>query len=121
MPSEIYPLVQYIQYLGILLFAGGAIATMAATDLKIRQRAAYFAAAPGFMMAWGGGHLATDHLAHELFTPWHVGAFLCLVASMNLVHWSVAGEDRKSTPVSAAIAATFVVAVVLATFKPHPF
>lgn len=118
MPFELFPLVQYAQYLGILLFAGGAIATIAASGLKIRQRAAYFVAAPGFMMAWGGGHIATDYLEHELFSPWHVAAFLCLVASMNLVHWSVAGEDRKSPVISALILVTLAASVALATLKP---
>ncbi len=118
MPFEAYPLVQYAQYLGVLIFAGGALATVAASDLKIRQRAAYFAAAPGFLMAWGGGHIATDYLEHELFDIWHVLAFLSLVASMNIVHWSVAKEGRKSGVVSVSIALTLCAAVVLATFKP---
>ncbi len=118
MPFELYPLVHYVQYLGIFLFAGGAIGAIAASDLTIRQRAAYFVAAPGFMMAWGGGHIATDYLEHELFSPWHVAAFLCLVASMNLVHWSVAAEGRKSPVISVLIVATFLGAVALGIFKP---
>lgn len=118
MPFEVYPIVHYAQYLGVVLFLGGALGTLATSSLKIRQRAAYFAAAPGFIMAWGGGHLATDHLEHELFAPWHVAAFLCLVISMNLVHWSVLDKERKSTPLAAAILITFGAAVLLAILKP---
>lgn len=118
MPFEAYPAVQYVQYLGLLIFFAGAIGCAVATKNKIRQRAAYFACAPGFIMAWGGGHIATDYLEHELFDPWHVLAFLCLVASMNLVHWSVIDEERKKPPVIAAVFVTFFAAIALATIKP---
>ena len=118
MPFDAYPTVQYIQYFGAILFFAGAVGATFAPDLKIRQRAAYFASAPGFIMAWGGGHLATDHLDHELFDPWHVAAFLCLVVSMNLVHWSVVEEDRNSTPLTVGVFVAFFAAVALATSKP---
>ncbi len=118
MPFDLFPLVQYVQYLGLLIFFAGAVATCVASDLKIRQRAAYFACAPGFIMAWGGGHIATEHLDHELFDPWHVLAFLFLVASMNLVHWSVVEEERRSPAIIVAVFVTFFASIALATFKP---
>lgn len=100
MPVEPFPAVLYVHYLGLFVLVAGVIANVASSNPKHRQRAAYFVAAPGFLMAWGGGHIATEFIDRELFSTINVIGFLGIVALMNAAHWRAAHGDHRDSPTS---------------------
>ena len=100
MPIEPYPLVLYVHYAGLVIFAAGAIATFRLVDPRWQQRVAYVVAGGGFLMAWGGGHIVTEFTDAELFEPLRVAGFLVIVALMNAVHWRAAHAGREAEEVS---------------------
>jgi integral membrane protein len=95
MPFEPYPLVLYVHYAGLMVFALGVVATLRASDPKMIQRAAYVVAGAGFLMAWGGGHLSAEFSDRELFSLVNVVGFLGLAATMNFVHWRAANTVTR--------------------------
>lgn len=85
--EEIYPAILYAHYLGLVLLVVGAVITWRVGDVRWRQRVAYLVAAPGFVMAWGAGHITTDHVSWELISWQTVAIFLAMTAVMNGAHW----------------------------------
>ena len=103
MPFELYPTVLYVHYLGIAILLAGALVALISPGVKLRQRAAYFVAAPGFLMAWGGGHAMSEFIDRDLFDPVNVLGFLLLTVLMNVAHRRAArGEsgDAGGSPQS---------------------
>lgn len=97
MPIELFPAIQYVHYLGLLIFVAGVLTTAVSGDDSLRQRAAYFVAAPGFLMAWGGGHLLMEFVERELFSVVNVVGFLILIVLMNITHLRAARSGKKGS------------------------
>ncbi len=87
MSEAVFPAVLYVHYFGMVMLLVGALVVWRVADVRWRQRAAYLVAAPGFIMAWGGGHISTEFMERELFSVGMVVGFLALTAVMNGAHW----------------------------------
>ena len=115
---EAFEVVKFIKFLGVVLFAAGAAGTFASGEWKIRQRYAYFLAAPGFLMTWIGGYMMVDHFGHDLFSGWIVGAFICSIISINIVHWTAAKPGRGNNMLALVALGGLVVATALMVWRP---
>ncbi|RAL20117.1 hypothetical protein DL240_18580 [Lujinxingia litoralis] len=118
MSAEMLPLLKFVKYAGLLLFAAGAAVTFLGREQRLRQRAAYFGAAPGYMATWGGGMLMVGAYGHALFSGWIVVSFLLITAVVNAVMWSAARAERRSPGLGLVSLVAMVASVGLMVFRP---
>ncbi|TXD37330.1 hypothetical protein FRC98_11415 [Lujinxingia vulgaris] len=118
MSGEMLPVLKLVKYAGLVLFAAGAALTFLGEGLRLRQRAAYVVAAPGYMATWGGGMLMVGMYNHALFSGWIIVTFLLMTAVMNAVMWSAAAEGRRSAALACVSALALVGCVGLMVFRP---
>lgn len=104
-------LISFLSTMGILGLVSGTLITFLSSQKKIRQRAAYFMAAPGYLATFAWCFLIANNTALELFSPWIIVSFLSVTLSMNIVHWTAAGEDRRRPALGVVAMAGLIVPV----------
>lgn len=112
-----YRVVLLLKFIGVLLYAGGLVASFVASSLPERKRAVHAVASPGLVLTWGAGYLLTLEQHIPLTEAWILGGLLCSLASqLALVH----GVSRNRRTIGAMLAACvpLLAVLVLMVFRP---
>jgi len=85
-----YHLLRVLKFLGIMLFAGGSIASFVARESGDRKLAVHALASPGLLLTWAAGYALSLTLGVGLRELWTLGglvlsffAHLALLRSVN--------------------------------------
>lgn len=112
-----YPFVLVVKLVSVLGFAGGAIASLSASEPGARRRAAHRIASPCLFLTWASGYLLLLLAGLPLFELWSVGALVLSLAA-NFVLAAGAARERPGWGTRLGVAVPIVLTVGLMVFKP---
>jgi hypothetical protein len=113
----IYRLLLLLKFIGVVLFAGGLVASALGGTLAERRRAVHKVASPGLLLIWISGYFLADRLFIPISEAWIVGGFaLSLLAQLGLAG-SVAREPWRKAPFALA-AGSLLLVLALMVFRP---
>lgn len=87
--------IRLLKYVGVLMFAMGIAGALLPNEQRMRQRAALWIAAPGFVLTWFAGYGLTRELGLSLGEPW---ISISMVASMAALHETLRATEPGHTP-----------------------
>jgi hypothetical protein len=112
-----YRLVLVLKFVGVLLYAGGLIASFVASSLAERRRAVHAVASPGLLLTWIAGYLLTLEQQIPLTEAWTLGGLFCSLASQLALVNSVS-RDRRTPGAFLAAFVPLLAVLVLMVFRP---
>jgi hypothetical protein len=92
---SVWLFIRLLKYVGVLAFAMGIAGALLPNEQRIRQRAALWIAAPGFVLTWIAGYGMTRQLGVSLGEPW---VSISMVASMAALHETLRATEPGRTP-----------------------
>jgi len=115
-PMTLYRLCLVLKLSGVMLYAGGMVASFVATDVKQRRFAVHRLASVGIGMIWVFGYVLTQLLMISPLECWILSGFL---ASFHSNFWLVRSL-RKPVSTRSIVLCTFpfVAGLVLMVFRP---
>ncbi len=102
-----------IKFIGVVLFAGGMMASFVATGLPERKLAVHRIASPGLLLTWLGGAGAAELTAVPLTEAWIVGGVVFSFLSMSGLVISVSREMKSPGWVLFATVPLLIVLVLM--------
>jgi hypothetical protein len=105
---SVWLFIRLLKWIGVLAFAMGIAGALLPNEQRIRQRAALWIAAPGFVLAWFAGYGMTKQLGLSLGEPW---ISISMVASMAALHETLRATEPGRTP--SRLHASLVLALLL--------
>lgn len=105
---SVWLLLRLLKYIGVLAFAMGIAGALLPNEQRLRQRAALWIAAPGFVLTWFAGYGLTRELGVSLGAPW---VTISMVASMAALHETFRATEPGRTP--SRLHASLVIALLL--------
>ena len=114
---SLYQLLLVVKFLGVMGYAGGAIAGWIASDPADRRRAVHAIASPSLLLTWCSGYSLLALSGLPMFELWPVGGLVLSLVSNAALVLTVAREWR--TPSALAwTAIPLVLVVALMVVKP---
>ncbi|HVK72248.1 MAG TPA: hypothetical protein VM734_02980 [Kofleriaceae bacterium] len=113
-----YELLRFAKFAGVLTFAGGAIASLLATELAARRVAVHRVASFGLLVTWVAGYLLADLLARPLSSPWLLGGFALSFVLQGVLTWSVADDGRRGLRVTGPVVGLLAGTLALMIWRP---
>ncbi|MHA7629858.1 hypothetical protein [Corallococcus sp. M7] len=114
----LYRLLLLLKFVGVVLYGGGLVGALAATESGDRKRAVHAIASPGLVVTWTAGYLLTLQFNIALTEAWILGGLtLSLVSQLALV--AMASTGRRTLAVSLLAAVPFFCVLVLMVFRPR--
>jgi hypothetical protein len=108
---SLWLVLRLVKFVGVIAFAMGIALALAPTDdmARVRQRAAYWLATPGFIVTWIVGWGMARQLAVSLGRPWIT---ISMVASLVALHETIRdvepGRPRSRARVAVILIALFI-------------
>jgi hypothetical protein len=113
-----FQLLQLAKFAGVLLFAGGAVGSFAASEVAARKAAVHRLGSPGLLVLWAAGFYLARTLGWSPGQLWITGAFATTLVIHLVLTWSAARAERRTAGAALAVAALFVVTLGLMIWKP---
>ena len=114
----LYRVLLLVKFVGVVLYGGGLIGALVATNSVERKRAVHAIASPGLVVTWTAGYFLTLQLNVALTEPWIVGGLsLSLVSQLALVF--MATREQRTGMGAWLAAVTFFLVLVLMIFRPR--
>ncbi|NRD63112.1 hypothetical protein HRD49_15285 [Corallococcus exiguus] len=114
----IYRLLLLLKFVGVVLYGGGLVGALVATESRDRKRAVHAIASPGLVVTWTAGYLLTLQFNIALTEAWISGGLtLSLVSQLALV--AMASRERRTVAGALWAAVPFFCVLVLMVFRPR--
>jgi hypothetical protein len=113
-----YHLLLLVKYTGVLLFAGGAMASFIASDLEARKRAVHRQASLGLGLTWLSGFALAYTLGWTLTQLWLIAAVVTSILINGILSYTVGAPDRPKRGPAIAVAVLFVATLGVMIWKP---
>ena len=111
-----YHVLHVLKFLGVMLFAGGSVASFVARDSVDRRLAVHALASPGLLLTWAAGYALSLTLGVGLRELWTFGGLvLSFVAHLALLR-SV--NHMRSAFAIGSVALPLFAVLLLMVFRP---
>jgi hypothetical protein len=112
-----YRILLLLKFVGVLLYAGGLVASLVASELAERKRAVHAIASPALLLVWVAGYLLSTQLQVPLTELWLLGGLVLSLVSQTALVYSV---SRPLPLMRAAVLAglPLVLVLILMVFRP---
>ena len=115
----VYRLLLLVKFVGVLLFAGSAVALVVARDLEDRKVAVHRVGSPGLLITWGAGYALTEASGVPFTELWVLGAFALTFLAQGALTWSVSRPGRPVRGPATVAAACLLAVLALMIWKPQ--
>jgi hypothetical protein len=113
-----YHLLLLVKFTGVLLFAGGAMASFIASDLEARKAAIHRQGSLGLLLTWLSGFGLAHTLGWTLTQLWLVAGLAVSFVTQGVLTWSVAAPGPPKRGAASAVAALVVATLAIMIWKP---
>jgi hypothetical protein len=113
-----YHLLLLVKFAGVLLFAGGAMASFVASDLEARKGVIHRQGSLGLLLTWLSGFGLAHTLGWTLTQLWLIAGLAVSFVTQGILTWSVAAPGRPKRGPAIAVGALITVTLAIMIWKP---
>lgn len=110
-----YRLLHLLKFVGVMMYAGGLVASFLASTTEARKRAVHGIASPGLLFTWVAGYFLADMLGVPMSEAWTAGGLVLSFAAQGFLTRS-AQETTHGKRIAATVLSALV--LLLMVFRP---